>query len=63
MAQNTAAQTSEFAGFLKPDLAEDYFKEAARSSVVQSLTRRIPLGINGTGDSLRHLEADCFVGV
>lgn len=47
MAQNAATQTSEFAGFLKPDLAEDYFKEAARSSVVQSLTRRIPLGING----------------
>lgn len=47
MAQTAATQTSEFAGFLKPALAEDYFKEAARSSVVQSLTRRIPLGING----------------
>ena len=47
MAQTAATQTSEFAGFLKPAEAEDYFKEAARSSVVQSLTRRIPLGING----------------
>lgn len=47
MAQTVATKTSEFAGFLKPDLAEDYFKDAARSSVVQSLTRRIPLGING----------------
>lgn len=48
MAEQTAAtQTSEFAGFLRPEMAEDYFKEAARASVVQSLTRRIPLGING----------------
>lgn len=47
MAQTAATNTSEFAGFLRPEMAEDYFKEAARSSVVQSLTRRIPLGING----------------
>ena len=47
MAQTAATKTSEFAGFLKPELAEDYFKQAARQSVVQSLTRRIPLGING----------------
>ena len=47
MAQNAATQTSEFAGFLKPELAQDYFKEAARVSAVQSLTRQIPLGING----------------
>lgn len=47
MPQTAATNTGEFAGFLKPEMAEDYFKEAARSSVVQSLTRRIPLGING----------------
>lgn len=47
MVQTAATNTSEFAGFLKPELAEDYFKEASRASVVQSLTRRIPLGING----------------
>lgn len=47
MAQTAATKTSEFAGFLKPELAEDYFKQAARQSVVQSLTRRIPLGANG----------------
>lgn len=47
MAQIAATKTSEFAGFLKPEMAEDYFKQAARQSVVQSLTRRIPLGANG----------------
>lgn len=47
MAQTAATNTSEFAGFLKPDQAESYFDQAARQSVVQSLTRRVPLGING----------------
>lgn len=47
MAQNAATNTSEFAGFLTPERAQDYFKEAARVSAVQSLTRQIPLGING----------------
>ncbi|YCK81401.1 phage major capsid protein [Arthrobacter sp. D3-18] len=47
MAQTAATQTSDFAGFLKPDEAEAYFTQAARQSVVQSLTRRVPLGING----------------
>ena len=47
MAQTAATQTSEFAGFLKPAEAENYFTQAARQSVVQSLVRRVPLGING----------------
>ena len=47
MAQTAATNTSEFAGFLTPERAQDYFKEAARVSAVQSLTRQIPLGING----------------
>lgn len=47
MAQTAATNTGEFAGFLKPAEAEAYFTQAARQSVVQSLTRRVPLGING----------------
>jgi len=47
MAQTAATQTSDFAGFLKPAEAENYFTQAARQSVVQSLVRRVPLGING----------------
>jgi HK97 family phage major capsid protein len=42
-----ATMTSEFAGFLKPDQAEAYFNQARRNSVVQSLARKVPLGING----------------
>jgi len=47
MAQTAATMTGDFAGFLKPAEAEAYFTQAARQSVVQSLTRRVPLGING----------------
>lgn len=47
MAQTAATKTGDFAGFLKPEMAEAYFTQAARQSVVQSLTRRVPLGING----------------
>lgn len=47
MAITAPTKTSDLAGFLKPDLAEAYFQEAARQSVVQSLTRQVPLGING----------------
>jgi len=38
---------SDLAGFLSPDEAAGYFDEAAKVSVVQSLVRRVPLGING----------------
>jgi HK97 family phage major capsid protein len=47
MAITAATKTSDFAGFLKPEQAEAYFKQAARQSVVQSLARKVPLGING----------------
>lgn len=47
MAITAATTTSEFAGFLKPEMAEDYFRQAQRQSVVQGLARKIPLGING----------------
>lgn len=47
MAITAATKTSDFAGFLRPEMAEDYFKKAQRQSVVQSLGRQIPLGING----------------
>lgn len=47
MAVTAATTTSDFAGFLKPDQAEAYFTQARRNSVVQSLARKVPLGING----------------
>lgn len=45
MAQPT--MTGEFAGFIKPDQAENYFAEAAKQSLVQSLARQVPVGANG----------------
>lgn len=47
MAVTAATKTSDFAGFLKPEQAEAYFAQARRNSVVQSLARKVPLGING----------------
>ncbi len=47
MAVNAATTTSDFAGFLKPEQAEAFFEQARRQSVVQTLTRQVPLGING----------------
>lgn len=47
MAQTAATNTSEFSAFLKPDQAAPYFEQARRNSVVQSLARQVPLGING----------------
>lgn len=47
MAQTAPTNTSEFAGFLKPDMAQAYFDEARKQSVVQQLVRQVPLGING----------------
>ncbi|AHB31617.1 major capsid protein [Arthrobacter phage vB_ArS-ArV2] len=47
MAQNAATMTGDFAGFLKPAEAQAYFTQAARRSVVQSLTRQVPLGASG----------------
>lgn len=47
MAITAATTTSQFAGFLKPNEAAAYFEQAQKQSVVQSLARKVPLGING----------------
>lgn len=47
MAQGAPTNTSEFAAFLRPEQAAPYFEQARRNSVVQSLARQVPLGING----------------
>jgi HK97 family phage major capsid protein len=47
MAITAPTKTGDFAGFLRPEQAEAYFKKTARQSVVQSLARKVPLGING----------------
>lgn len=43
------AQTKDdiFSGFITPDLAQDYFAAAQRTSVVQQLARKVPLGPSG----------------
>lgn len=45
--QTKATMTNEFAGFLRPDQAQPIFDEAMKTSVVQSLARQIPVGVNG----------------
>lgn len=47
MAQTAATNTGQFAGFLRPNEAANYFEETRKSSIVQSLARQVPLGING----------------
>lgn len=47
MAITAATKTSEFSGFLKPELAQAYFDQAKKQSTVQQLARQVPLGING----------------
>lgn len=47
MAQNAATKTSEFGGFIKPELAQAYFDEARKYSVVQQLARKVTLGAAG----------------
>ena len=47
MAQADATRLSDFSGFLRPEVAENYFAQARKSSIVQQLARQIPLGING----------------
>ncbi len=43
------AQTSDtiFSGYLEPDLAQDYFAQAEKTSIVQQLARKIPMGPTG----------------
>ena len=47
MAQTAATNTDAFKGFLKPNEAAPYFEQTRNSSVVQTLARKVPLGING----------------
>ena len=47
MAQANSTVTGDFAGFLKPEAAEDYFRKATYNSSVMQLARKVPLGING----------------
>lgn len=47
MAISAATKTSDFSGFLPAPIAEAIFERAARSSVVQQLVQRVPLGGNG----------------
>lgn len=47
MAITAATKTSDFSGFLTREQSEAIFEKAAQQSVVQSLARRVPLGING----------------
>lgn len=47
MAVTKAVQTGDFSGFIRPELAEAYFAETRKVSVVQSLARQVPLSANG----------------
>jgi HK97 family phage major capsid protein len=47
MAITAPTKTSDFSGFLKPELSAPIFNQAAKVSVVQSLVQQVPLGING----------------
>lgn len=47
MAITAATVTGDFSGFLDPAQSAPIFEEARQASVVQQLTRQIPLGING----------------
>ena len=47
MTISAATKTSDFAGFLQPHMAQDYFAEVQRRSVVQQLARKVPLSIAG----------------
>lgn len=47
MAQADASKTSDFSGFLRPEISQAYFAETRKRSTVQQLAREIPLGVNG----------------
>lgn len=48
MAITAPTKTSDLSGFITPEQAEPIFERAARSSVVQRLVQRIPLGPSGS---------------
>jgi HK97 family phage major capsid protein len=39
--------SADFAGFLRPEIAQAYFAQTRKRSTVQQLAREVPLGING----------------
>jgi len=41
------ASTSDFSAFLKPEQAQDYFAEIEKTSIVQRIARKIPMGPTG----------------
>lgn len=47
MAIAAPTKLSDFEGFLSPEESAPIFNDAIRQSVVQQLSRRVPLGING----------------
>lgn len=47
MAITAPTKLSDFSGFLNRDQSEAIFEQAAKTSVVQQLAPRVPLGING----------------
>lgn len=47
MAQTAPTKTSDFSGFLTPEMAAPIFEQAARTSVVQRLAPQTPLSYNG----------------
>lgn len=47
MAISAATKLSDFSGFISPDMSAPIFENAARSSVIMSLARQVPLGANG----------------
>ncbi|OBJ41329.1 hypothetical protein A5630_23095 [Mycolicibacterium mucogenicum] len=49
---STAAGTSDFSAFLTPEQAQDYFAEMEKTSIVQKLARKVPMG--PTGISIPH---------
>lgn len=42
-----AAVTGDFSAFLKPEQAQDYFAQVEKSSIVQKLARKVPMGPTG----------------
>ena len=46
------AVTSDFSAFLTPELAQDYFAQIEKTSIVQQLARKVPMG--PTGISIPH---------
>jgi HK97 family phage major capsid protein len=55
---NQIAQTGDsmFTGYLEPEVAQDYFAEAEKTSIVQRVAQKIPMG--ATGVKIPHWNGD-----